>query len=196
VILIAAVLASVAVAVLRGGDLARLGRLEIRSAWLIPLAFLLQVFVVFVPGGKSRGFSDPVALLNLTSYMVLMVVVVRNLRLPGMVLIGIGLLLNLLVIAANGGFMPIEPDAVALLGHSSRVEAMETGYRVHQAKDVVLPREATRLWWLSDIFVIPPPFPLRTAFSLGDALLAGGVFVLLQREMIEGKKNTVPAPSP
>ncbi|MBM3302525.1 MAG: DUF5317 family protein, partial [Deltaproteobacteria bacterium] len=42
------------------------------------------------------------------------------------------------------------------------------------------------LWELSDIFVLPPPFPLPTAFSLGDALIAGGVFLLLQKAVGDG----------
>ena len=102
-----------------------------------------------------------------------------------MALIGMGLLANLAVIAANGGFMPIEPHIVQLLGHSDRVQALEPGYRVHQAKDVILLREDTRLWILSDILVIPPPSPLRSAFSLGDVLLIAGLFVLIQRSMVQ-----------
>lgn len=184
-ILVAAIIVSLLIGVLRGGKLSRLSRIELRSAWLIPLAFLMQVFVVFIPGGKTTGLSDPAALLVLTSYMVLMVAVLINRRLPGMALIGMGLLLNFAVIAANGGFMPIEPDVVQVLGHGDRVQALESGYRVYQAKDVILTREETRLWFLSDIFVIPPPFFLSTAFSLGDVLLVSGIFVLIQRFMVE-----------
>jgi hypothetical protein len=170
---------------LRGGKLARLGQLQFRGAWLIPAAFLMQAVVVFVPGGKTRGVSDPAAILMLTSYSMLMVAVLINRRLPGMALIGMGLLLNFAVIAANDGLMPIEPHVVATLGHGDRVQALESGYRVHQAKDVVLTREETELWLLSDIFVIPPPFFLSTAFSLGDVLLVSGIFVLMQRYMVE-----------
>ena len=145
----------------------------------------MQVFVVFIPGGKTTGLSDPAALLVLTSYLVLAVAVFINRRLPGMVLIGMGLFLNFAVIAANGGFMPIEPHVVEVLGHNDRVQALESGYRVYQAKDVILSREETRLWVFSDIFVIPPPFFLSTAFSLGDILLVAGIFVLVQRFMVD-----------
>jgi hypothetical protein len=192
VILIVAVMASVLVALLRGGKLALLGQLKIQSAWLIPLAFLMQVFVVFVPGGRTTGLSDPAAVLTLISYMVLVVAVIINRRLPGMALIGMGLLVNFAVIAANGGFMPIESHVVELLGHGDRVQALEPGYRVYQAKDVILRREDTRLWILSDILVIPPPFPLSSALSLGDVMLIAGLFVLIQRTMVEpsGKELT------
>ena len=184
-ILVVAIMASIFVALLRGGKLALLSQVKLKGAWLIPLAFLMQVFVVFVPGGRTNGLSDPAALLTLVSYLVLMVAVIINRRLPGMALIGMGLLANLAVIAANGGFMPIEPHIVQLLGHSVRVQALEPGYRVHQAKDVILLREDTRLWILSDILVIPPPSPLRSAFSLGDVLLIAGLFVLIQRSMVQ-----------
>jgi len=183
-ILVAVLLLSLVIALLRGGKLMRLGQVSLRGAWLIPLAFLMQVYVAFVPARQAQGRFDPAALLNIGSYMMLLVAVVLNRRLPGMALIGMGLLLNAAVITANGGFMPIEPHIVRRLGHEDRVQALDSGNRVYQAKDVVLPREGTRLWLLSDIFLIPPPFPLRSALSLGDAFLAAGMFVFLQRTLV------------
>ena len=47
------------------------------------------------------------------------------------------------------------------------------------SKDVILPREQTNLWILSDTIAIPPPFPWPVAFSLGDLLIAAGIFTLL-----------------
>jgi hypothetical protein len=182
-ILLAAFVVSLLIALLLGGRLEQLGQLSLRSAWLIPLAFAMQVYVVYVPAGKSLGPADPAALLNLGSCLLLLVFVLLNRRLPGLTLIGVGLALNLTVIAANGGFMPIEAEAVQRLGHSSRVINLEAGYRVYKAKDVILPREQTHLWLLSDVFVVPAPFPLPAAFSPGDLLIAAGAFVLLQRTM-------------
>jgi len=57
------------------------------------------------------------------------------------------------------------------------------GSRVMATKDIVLPRANTVLWALSDVFVIPPPGPVRTIFSVGDLCLVAGVFILFQRVM-------------
>jgi len=188
-ILLVAALAALAIVLLRGGKLHRLAGVNIRTSWLILAAFALQLYLVYVPAGRSRGFLDPGAWLHLGSYLLLLAAVWQNRNLPGIKLIGIGLLLNLAVIVANGGFMPIEPETVVRIGHGSRVMDLQAGYRVHQAKDVVLPRELTRLWPLSDIFVLAAPFPMPTAFSLGDVFLSVGVFVLLQRVMVVPAKE-------
>ena len=108
----------------------------------------------------------------------------RNRRSPGLALIGLGLVLNLAVMVANGGFMPITSEAVARIEHQHLIVRLDGVERMSGSKGIVLPREETALWALSDIFIIPPPFPVASAFSLGDALVAVGAFVFLQRAMV------------
>lgn len=183
-ILLVAFVAALIIALIRGGKLSRLAYLPIKNLWLALVAFVMQIYLVYVPAGKTYGLADPSAWLHIASYALLLAAIWQNRHLPGITIIGIGLLLNLAVILANGGFMPIEPEAVRRLGYEDRVVSLEPGYRVYLAKGVVLPREQTRLWLLSDILVLAPPFPIRSAFSLGDILIAAGAFVLLQRAML------------
>lgn len=183
-ILLAAFVVALIIALLRGGKLSRLAHLPVRNTWLVVGAFALQIYLVYVPAGKTQGLTDPAAVLHIVSYALLLTAIWQNRHLPGITVIAVGVLLNLAVIVANGGFMPIEPEVVRRLGHEDRVVSLESGYRVYKAKDVVLPREQTRLWLLSDIFVLTPPFPIRSAFSPGDVLLSTGIFVLLQRVMV------------
>jgi hypothetical protein len=119
----------------------------------------------------------------LLSYALLLIVVWVNRRLSGMALIGLGLALNLLVMLVNGGYMPISPEALSMSGHTE-LATQEPGVRLASSKDVLLLTTQTRLWFLSDILVIPPPFPLPTVFSLGDAVIAVGAFWLTQRAML------------
>jgi hypothetical protein len=194
-ILLAAFVVALTIALLRGGRFSRLAQLPLRNGWLILLAFVMQLYLVYVPAGKAQGLLDPTALLHIASYAVLAVAIWQNRHLPGITSLSLGVLLNLAVILANGGFMPIEPEAVQRLGHEDRVVSLEPGYRVYKAKNIVLPREQTRLWALSDIFVLPRPFPIPTAFSPGDVLIAAGVFVLLQRAMLGPPASALAPPA-
>lgn len=182
-ILIAAIFVALVVGLVRGGSLRRLADLPLRWGWLALAAFALQIYLIYFPEPVSQGLVTPRGGLMIVSYTLILAVVWRNRALPGMWVMGAGFLSNFGVMLLNGGYMPITPEALEQVGHSRRALSPEMGARVMATKDIVLPREATTLWWLSDIFVIAPPFPIPSVFSLGDALIALGAFWLLQVAM-------------
>jgi hypothetical protein len=107
-----------------------------------------------------------------------------NRHLAGVRWIGLGLLLNLGVMVANGGWMPVRPEAIVRVGHTSLAPSLASGTRVYSSKNIVLPLEETRLWFLSDVFVLARPFPVPSVFSIGDVFVALGVFFLIQAAML------------
>ena len=184
-ILIVAVIVSTLIALLRGGRLSKLGSLPFRNAWLALAAVALQYPLVFNLLGESAILGASLAsLVMLASYALMIVVLWTNRQLAGIPLVGVGMLLNLLVMVLNGGWMPISPDALTRLGRMDRVTSFAGVAKVRGAKNVLLTPAETRLWWLSDIFVIPAPFPVPSAFSVGDILIAMGVFWLLQAALL------------
>ena len=76
--------------------------------------------------------------------------------------------------------MPITPETLVQINPGTTEVQWPLGVHYGFSKDIILSQEATRLWFLSDILVVPPPFPWPTAFSLGDLLIAAGIIVLLQ----------------
>ncbi len=91
---------------------------------------------------------------------------------------GVGLLLNFLVIALNGGMMPLTPEnAQHLIPAGSKVSLI-LGKRVASTKDILLEKAQTRLWFLGDVFLLPKWLHYPLAFSPGDVLLSMGVFWL------------------
>lgn len=182
-ILLLALLVSIAVSLVRGGRFRWLAETPLRFGWLAIVAFGLQWSIIYAPLPRTEGPLGPRTLLLIASYLLVVAVVVLNRRLAGLPVIGLGLGLNLLVMLANGGFMPVTMEAVERAGMAHLALGLEAGARLMATKDIILPAEATRLWVLSDIFVVPPPLPFRTVFSLGDLFLAAGVFVLFQRAM-------------
>lgn len=143
-----------------------------RLEWLALIGFLPQLFIFFMPGVQAPPHLASVALL--LSQTLLLIFAVMNLRTPGFWLLALGLGLNLLVIALNGGLMPISPEVVARLAPDAPEGAWMTGDRLGDSKNVVLAVNATRAWWLSDRFLAPGFFPQRVAYSIGDVLLLLG----------------------
>lgn len=172
------VIVSLIVAFLRGGSLLRLGQLHIRHAYLILLGLALQL-LIFSP--LRAGWEPWTGYLYFASLLLLLLAVGLNRHLPGIKILGLGLLSNLLVIAANGGFMPISVEAARRAGLLDVIAALQaTGLHRH----VVLMDEGTRLWFLGDTIVLGYPLPSPKVFSPGDILVALGAFIFLQGAML------------
>ena len=75
--------------------------------------------------------------------------------------------------------MPLLPEALARLRADQAADQIPPGSVVVGSKDVLLPRQQALFWILGDILVIPEPLPWPTAMSIGDVLLAVGVFLLI-----------------
>lgn len=176
-ILLLALALAVGWALARGGQLRQLQSFSLRAPLIVGAAFLIQAGLIYVPAVESIGNSGRVALL-VFSYLLAGWFVWLNRRLPGMWLMGAGLWLNALVMLANGGYMPITYEALAAAGRLRLASSAETGTVVMSSKDILLPFAETRLALLSDVFVIPPPFPFSGVFSVGDVLIALGLFRL------------------
>ena len=178
-ILLAALLVAFVIALLSGGKVGRLAALPLRLAWLALLGFGAQVYLLYWPSATAPALLSPHTAILIASYLLLLIFVWINRRLAGMFIIGLGLLMNLTVMLANGGYMPITPAAVTRVGHQYELQTTEPGARLRNTKDVLLAREQTNLWFLSDIFVAPRPFPIPSVFSPGDVVLAFGASALL-----------------
>jgi hypothetical protein len=153
---------------------------HVRHIWLVIIAFIPQFIAFRLPQTRTI-FPDywvPVVLLG--TQAILLVFIALNIKEPGFWAIGMGLAANFLVILLNQGMMPISPETVRTLeGQSYNPVEMLSGKRYGIGKDIILDQGAMRLWFLSDLFILPISQTLRVAFSMGDILIAFGVFWLL-----------------
>ncbi len=165
---------------IRGGRIKHLLTKTPDYASLVILAFFLQ-FALNFDGSRWGLLTVGLLYIHLWSYILLFAFFAINHKLPGMLVISLGVFLNFLVIAANGGSMPVlmeglRPDLLAKL--------LEGRDLLHSP---VLPE--TRLVFLADII----PVPGGGKISLGDIYMNIGLAYYLQQSMqrkrIEGTRS-------
>jgi len=179
-LLLLALLCGLIVGWARGGSLVKLAQFPLRCGWLILIAFLLQIFT-FSSQFESLGWPNRLGpVLYISSILLLLLVVGLNLSLSGMKIFGLGLILNFLVIAANGGYMPAPPDNLTRAGLTYEAELLRA--KGHLSNSTVLTSE-TRLPFLADIFFVPSWLPFSNVFSIGDVFIGIGAFILVLQAM-------------
>jgi hypothetical protein len=167
VILAYAIILLIILAVLFRRDLSALGQISYRGGWkfagvVLGLFILQAVMVIYAPG---QTIWQMVILIS--SQIALMFVFLLNYYVPGAKLFAVGIALNVLVMVANGGWMPVTPETYHFV-HPDR--PIVEGTKPSSSKNIILPRSETKLWVLSDIIHVTLPWR-RYAVSMGDMLL-------------------------
>lgn len=146
-----------------GGKIGNLARLRFRWPWLIVAALVVRVVAILPPLTRIDG-SRWAYVAALTAVLAWTIWHID--RLPGIWLVAAGSAVNLFVIAANGGRMPVSPQLAGAL--------VQRG----QIGQYTLMGPGTQLNWLAD-WISPMPGPLeqvlREAYSPGDLVVAVGI---------------------
>jgi hypothetical protein len=170
-ILLALVPLALVFSLIFGGKLRQLAQAQIAYSPLILLVLGAQVAIFSSWWQDSIGhIAWLTASLYSLSMLLLLIVIWYNRRLPGIVILGVGLLLNATVILANGGHMPASLAALKLAG----IAETRTAFEALHANNSGLISEGTPLWFLGDVFAVPRQWPLANIFSVGDVLIAAG----------------------
>jgi hypothetical protein len=175
------------VALLRGGSLRNFAALQLRWLPLVIVGFVLQL-LIFTPFARSPLVTFATLPIYVLSLSLLAIWVAANWRIPGMALIAIGLALNVAVIAANGGHMPVLPEGARLAGQYEVLAADDP----RTSKHMLMASKQVRLWLLSDIIVIPHGVPGASVMSVGDLVLTVGIAILCYTTTLRAPTLAVP----
>jgi len=149
-------------------------------ASLALVAFLPQFVAFYIPGLRSNVSDQFAAVCLTTSQIGLLIFCWINRRQTYMPILAAGLLLNLIVISANGGLMPISTATASQLLPADVFQQLQVGGRFSvSSKDILLDAQVINFPWLADRFLSPDWFSYRFVFSAGDVLISLGAFLLL-----------------
>ncbi len=176
-----ALILSIIIGFIRKGSLYKLALMPLKKWYLFILPFLIGVAVV-IGGqfGNPENYITYLRLANVIQYVIFLYAIYVNLHIKEIIPIGAGIFLNGLVIAVNNGMMPVSEKALRAAGLGYLLEPGKFDWNIRH----VLMNEFTRLSFLGDI--IPRPGIgkiMPEAASIGDVILAVGVFVLVQSFM-------------
>ena len=160
---------------LAGGSIKALSQARFRGAGVLLVLLAMQVALPLLrPSGLM---ARALFFAWLASFVVMAMIALLNRAEPGMLLIAAGLLLNGVVIAANGG-MPVSADAAIAVGGSIAGATPQPSDFSH-----VLLSASTRLVWLADVLPSPGPRGLAALMSPGDVVLFAGIVAYIAGTM-------------
>lgn len=165
---------SLAISVLRGGRLVNLGDIELRAWWLLFVALALQIGTGLLPDDEDLAWVG--LSMVLLSFVLLMFMVILNRSKPGMAIAGMGVLMNFIVIAINGGMPVLSEAAEVASGFTVSTPDLSGSYK-HVPLD-----GSSQLTFFADVIPIRL-IGIGEVISLGDIFLALGLGVFLEYEL-------------
>ncbi|WNQ12896.1 DUF5317 domain-containing protein [Paenibacillus aurantius] len=184
------ILISLIVALFRGGSFRSFAGLRLKYGWVFPGLLVLQLAVFHFQSGYAWvAVISPYSFIGV--YLVGLLFLWLNRDQPGFMVIAAGVLLNFIVIAANGGRMPVSLEAASILDPYF-VEILKNGvlYGKHQALT-----EATHLGFLGDIIPLTKPYPRSQVISIGDVVMNIGIFFFIQQLLLPRHPKEEPTPA-
>jgi Family of unknown function (DUF5317) len=174
--LLSAIVIGIGLGFALGGRLRNLARLELRWNVLILGSLAIQLFLF-----SGLTIPAPVVTVGYVASGVLSLTWLgRNRDVAGVPCILAGGLSNFLAIVVNGGRMPVDASLLARARGADYVTALAAGRVTSNSS---LADGHTRLPWLTDRLLIPPPWPIPTVLSVGDLVIAAGVVWLIASAM-------------
>ncbi|MHB8107014.1 MAG: DUF5317 family protein [Candidatus Cryosericum sp.] len=173
-VVLAVVVCALCLSLATGGRLRYVENFRLKALPLGAGAFVVQLLIFTSRGEALLGELLPgvyvVTLLMLLAFLLV------NRRVFGVPVLLAGLVLNILVIGANSGRMPADPQALIATGQQSHAEELINN---GTAANVVLMSDHTHLNVLGDYIVLPLVGDIGSAYSLGDLVALVGEVALV-----------------
>jgi hypothetical protein len=175
-ILLIGIVLGILVGAVSGGHLSRLKTVHLRGE-----AVFLSLLVLNVVLPRLSTVNAGLGVVMFWTWVAgmggLVCLAFANRQRPGMALMGVGVVMNMLVIVLNRG-MPVSVEVMRVVGFAGEASTVLQGDVFHG-----LLGEGTRLGVLADILPVPGPPLVRAVMSVGDVLLVSGSAAFLAMAM-------------
>lgn len=175
------IILAILIALFRGGAFTNLADMKLKAKWVFPTLLVIQL-IIFLTQSHFDVIGQYSNYIFLLIYITGLLFLWINRHQHGFKLIFIGVLLNFIVMAVNGGRMPVSAEAASILDPFF-IEVLQNGlYAKH-----TLVTESTKLALLGDIIPLSAPYPKEQVISIGDVVMNIGVFFSIQNIMVPQK---------
>jgi len=172
------------------GNLTNLEKLPLKHLWLVFAGLVIQLLIFPTPWWSPIITGD-ITYYHYASYILVAIFFVLNWRMLTLWVMALGMILNAVIITANGGLMPVSLEALECSGHGDIVGIIE---EKGIYANVILMDETTKLNFLGDWICVPAWIPGASAISIGDIVLMIGLAWLIAGGM-RGIRNKEDEPA-
>lgn len=169
------------IALFRGGSFSAFADMRLKIGWIFPVLLIIQI-IIFSLQNKIDIIGNYSNFIFMIVYLVGLFFLWYNRNLPGFKILLFGVFLNFIVMAVNGGRMPVSLEASTVLDPYYLEALTDNLYGKHAAIT-----EYTRLAFLGDIIPLAPPYPKVRVISIGDVVMNIGAFIFIQHIMLSKK---------
>ncbi|WP_066501159.1 DUF5317 family protein [Abyssisolibacter fermentans] len=169
---------------LRKGKIFKIFDSKIKGWYLFIIAVILEFSSMYIYNENiydlGAYINDYFMFIQGAVYMLVLVGLILNFRYKSLIIVFLGTVLNLLVMLINGGKIPVSIEALKYANLAGKIKLLQGGKILTQT----ISSEITKLAFLGDIIPIPYPNVMAKVISIGDIIIAIGIFVLIQKIMV------------
>lgn len=177
-----------AAGMISGGKLSGFYHVKFRKYGFVMMAFAIQALTQTLALQGAKVFRHSAFAIVIISYLLLLTGFWLNRKYSGFLVMGVGSILNAIVMLANSGRMPVSVPLLERAGEFEAIAFLQSGmdYR-HVAMN-----ESTHLVFLADIIHLPGILGnAMRVVSIGDIVIAVGIGMIVFEIVKNGRmKNT------
>lgn len=175
---IEAVIIGIVIGMIKKGKLTNITDVHFKGLFFVILSLVFQISPIFLV--KVSLMGEYLHLFPFISLVLMSLAIVANFSKKGMKIILLGALLNIVVMALNNFYMPIDLKSLEWAGLTPLLESIKSG-SVIGYMDI---SEASGMSkYLAKFIPIPSMYPFSKVLSLGDIILTLGIVQFFQGEM-------------